>query len=119
MKKKVLFTIIDVILVAVVGLIFGFSCKDHIFNNVTSFAAFFTLLGALIIPALVYFLKDKINTANIVVSCLLVLGEVVANVVFIAKPEFELMYFAITQGVILGIYLMSLLAIIAFYKIDE
>lgn len=119
MKNKLIFSIIDLLLIAVTGVIFGLSCYEHIFSTSTGVASFVSLLVTLFLPTLIYLLKEKINTAHIVVSSLLVLGEVVMNIVFIARPDFALINFGISQGVILATYLCSLLAVLAFYKADE
>lgn len=119
MKKKTLFTIIDILLVAIIGLIFGFSCADHIFSTNAGIVSFTGLLVTLFIPTIIYLFYEKLNPANTIISTLFVLGELVANIVFIVKPTFGLTNFAITQGVIIGVYLIALLSIIAFYKVDK
>lgn len=119
MKKKLLFSIINLTLIMVVGVVFGVACGDHIFSTNGGLASFVILLIVLLLPSIIYVLKDKINTAYIVVSSLFVLGEVISCVVFLVKPEFGLRNFAITEGVVTSVYLLSLLSVLAFYKVDK
>lgn len=119
MNKNLLFLIIDLLLVGVVGSIFGLACGDYIFSTSSGIASFATLLVVLLIPSLIYVLKKKLNTANIVVSTLFVLAEIVSCVIFVSLPKLGLTNFAITEGVVVGIFLIALLVVIAFYKVDE
>lgn len=118
MKSKTLFLIINVLLVLVVLLCFGIAGKDWVFSNPTSISSFVVLLVALCLPSVFYLLKDVMGPGGRVASVLVLLAEVGISILFLCKPEFGLSAFWITEAVVLGVYLASLLVIIALTRSD-
>lgn len=111
MNKKCLFSIVNVLLVAIVGLLVGLFCKN-IFSTQIGIGAFVCFLIALCIPAVVFFLASKAGNTAIVLCVLLMVAELVINIIFMAKPTIEPSYYAITQASVVGAFLVAMLIVI-------
>lgn len=60
MKNKIVFLVINALLIAVIGTIVGLAFKDNIFAGAVGTVAFIVFLFNLAIPSISYLLNDKI-----------------------------------------------------------
>ena len=115
--KKCLFGVVNLLLVAIVGVLVGVFCKD-IFATGVGTASFVTLLVALCIPSLVFFLVKKGETPTIM-FLLLMVAELCVSIIFMAKSSLDVKALAITQAIVVGVFLIALLVYFAMDKKEE
>ena len=118
MKRKILFIITNVLLVAIVGALIGVFCKD-IFATGTSMGGYIAFVIALCLPSLVYFVGRPLGFAVTVDLSLLMAAEIIADIIFMCKPDFPTTSLVITQASILGAFLIASLVIIASIRKED
>lgn len=92
MRNKIVFIVINALLVVAVGLIVGLVFADTIFQAPAGVTAFAFLLTALAIPSLIYVFNSKLNTGGRIISSFFVIAEVILNIVFSAFQRQTLKY---------------------------
>lgn len=107
-KKKELFIALNALLVVIVGIIIGLTCKD-VFSNNVGVASFVAFLITLCLPTVIFFFGDKTNTGIVVIGVLFIVGELVANILFMTFTDWEMKKFGITQACLLGALLAALM----------
>ena len=115
MKKNLLFSLIDIVLVAAFGLIFGLVGGKDLFANSTSLSAYIFLLVTLLLPLPVFFLSKKMVFGGLVSSIMFIVGELIVDLMFVCKPDFGFVPFWICQACLIGAYLVVLLIIVAVF----
>lgn len=117
MRNKIVFIVINALLVVAVGLIVGLVFADTIFQAPAGVTAFAFLLTALAIPSLIYvFFNSKLNTGGRIISSFLVIAEVILNIVFLCIPKADIKIYAIIQLAMIVITLVAFLIIIGLFK---
>lgn len=116
MKKKILFLVINTLLVIVVGLAFGLTCGESIFVNGAGISAFTLLLVTLIMPSLLYFFESKISFGGKICTLIFITFNLINCIVFMCKPAFGIKAFWITEAIIICLFLVALLVILALFK---
>lgn len=118
MNKKCLFSITNVLLVGILGLLLGLFCKD-IFSTSAGVGAFICFLITLCIPALTYFFAAKAGSPAIIMCLLLLVAELAIDIPFMVKPSFDVKYFVIFQSIAVGLFLGAMLVFIALSGKDK
>ena len=116
MKKKLLFIVSNALLVLVLGLIIGLVFGKHIFTHPAGIGAFVCMLLTLTIPSAIYFLSPRITLGSKIVTTIFVILEFILNLVFLIRPDFGPTIFWIIQGSLIGIYLVSIMIIVALFR---
>lgn len=109
--KKSYFVLTNVLLVAIVGILIGCFFSDLLVG--AGLAAFICMLVVLCAPTVLFLLKDKINFPILIASCVFLVFELVANIIFVFKAGLESKTFAIVQASLVGVFLLTLLVIFA------
>jgi len=112
MKRKALFIVTNILLVLVIGLIIGFTiiAKETSFNG--RVLGFILLLITLCAPTFIFLAGQPMNSPINVGTLLFVVGNAIANVCFmIFVPELNVL--AITEAIIIGVYLIYMMIVIA------
>lgn len=114
MKKKMLFVVINALLVLVVGLLLGLTViNGRSFDGVV--LGYILLLVTLCAPTIVFFANQPMNSPLNVGSLLFIVVNVAANVVFMCiNPALNAI--AITEASICGVFLVYLLILVGMSK---
>ena len=118
MKKKILFIIINLILVGIVGALVGILCKDRLSDTV-ALGGFIILLVSLVFPSLIYFVSNKFGQAALITSVLFTVFEIATGITFLSISCSSNNPILITEAVEIGLFLIVILVIVATYKKEE
>lgn len=116
MKNKIVFLIINALLIAVIGTIVGLVFKDNIFAGAVGTVAFIVFLFNLAIPSISYLLNDKILLGGKISLSTFGLAEFILNIVYMCLSTADIKVYAIIQACLIGILLVALLIIISLFK---
>ncbi len=116
MKKKSLFIVVNALLVAVIGIIFGLTCGEYLFVNGAGISAFVLLLITLCIPSLLYLYGPRMTVGGRICTLIFILLELTLSIVFMCKPAFGIKAFWITEAIVVALFLAALLVILALFK---
>lgn len=116
MKNKIVFLIINALLIAVIGTIVGLVFKDNIFAGAVGTVAFIVFLFNLAIPSISYLLNDKILLGGKISLSTFGLAEFILNIVYMCLSTADIKVYAIIQACLIGILLIALLIIISLFK---
>lgn len=119
MKTRNLFFILNILLVVVIGVAIGLTCKDYIFANGAGTSAFICLLVTLALPSLIYLYSSKLKIPGVIATILFLVAEFVVNILFLCKPSFGDSAFWISQAGVIGAFLVADLIILASNKKPE
>ena len=111
-KNKVAFLCLNVVLIAVVGLILGFCAPVTRSNSLL--ICYIALLVTLLAPSLIYLLVKDATSPMGIISILFAVGNVAILIVFMCmhttiSPEAV----AITEGSIVGLFLVASMIVLA------
>lgn len=112
-KKNLLFVIINILLVAVVGVILGI-CLPLASNN-AMLLSYCLLLVTLLCPMLVYFTVKNATSPIGIASLVFLVGNIATLIVFMFNVK-EIKVVGITEAAIVGAYLAIMLVCIACLK---
>lgn len=116
MKNKIVFLVINALLIAVIGTIVGLAFKDNIFAGAVGTVAFIVFLFNLAIPSISYLLNDKILLGGKISLSTFGLAEFILNIVYMCLSTADIKVYAIIQACLIGILLVALLIIISLFK---
>lgn len=116
MKNKIVFLVINALLIAVIGIIVGLVFKDNIFAGAVGTVAFIVFLFNLAIPSISYLLNDKILLGGKISLSTFGLAEFILNIVYMCLSTADIKVYAIIQACLIGILLVVLLIIISLFK---
>lgn len=116
MKNKIVFLVINALLIAVIGIIVGLVFKDNIFAGAVGTVAFIVFLFNLAIPSISYLLNDKILLGGKISLSTFGLAEFILNIVYMCLSTADIKVYAIIQACLIGILLVALLIIISLFK---
>lgn len=116
MKNKIVFLVINALLIAVIGTIVGLVFKDNIFAGAVGTVAFIVFLFNLAIPSISYLLNDKILLGGKISLSTFGLAEFILNIVYMCLSTADIKVYAIIQACLIGILLVALLIIISLFK---
>ena len=116
MKNKIVFLVINALLIAVIGTIVGLAFKDNIFAGAVGTVAFIVFLFNLAIPSISYLLNDKILLGGKISLSAFGLAEFILNIVYMCLSTADIKVYAIIQACLIGILLVAFLIIISLFK---
>lgn len=116
MKNKIVFLVINALLIAVIGTIVGLAFKDNIFAGAVGTVAFIVFLFNLAIPSISYLLNDKILLGGKISLSAFGLAESILNIVYMCLSTADIKVYAIIQACLIGILLVAFLIIISLFK---
>lgn len=116
MKNKIVFLVINALLIAVIGTIVGLAFKDNIFAGAVGTVAFIVFLFNLAIPSISYLLNDKILLGGKISLSTFGLAEFILNIVYMCLSTADIKVYAIIQACLIGILLVAFLIIISLFK---
>lgn len=116
MKNKIVFLVINALLIAVIGTIVGLAFKDNIFAGAVGTVAFIVFLFNLAIPSISYLLNDKILLGGKISLSAFGLAEFILNIVYMCLSTADIKVYAIIQDCLIGILLVAFLIIISLFK---
>lgn len=116
MKNKIVFLVINALLIAVIGTIVGLAFKDNIFAGAVGTVAFIVFLFNLAIPSISYLLNDKILLGGKIFLSAFGLAEFILNIVYMCLSTADIKVYAIIQACLIGILLVAFLIIISLFK---
>lgn len=116
MKNKIVFLVINALLIAVIGTIVGLAFKDNIFAGAVGRVAFIVFLFNLAIPSISYLLNDKILLGGKISLSAFGLAEFILNIVYMCLSTADIKVYAIIQACLIGILLVAFLIIISLFK---
>lgn len=116
MKNKIVFLVINALLIAVIGTIVGLAFKDNIFAGAVGTVAFIVFLVNLAIPSISYLLNDKILLGGKISLSAFGLAEFILNIVYMCLSTADIKVYAIIQACLIGILLVAFLIIISLFK---
>lgn len=116
MKNKIVFLVINALLIAVIGTIVGLAFKDNIFAGAVGTVAFIVFLVNLAIPSISYLLNDKILLGGKISLSTFGLAEFILNIVYMCLSTADIKVYAIIQACLIGILLVAFLIIISLFK---
>lgn len=116
MKNKIVFLVINALLIAVIGTIVGLVFKDNIFAGAVGTVAFIVFLFNLAIPSISYLLNDKILLGGKISLSTFGLAEFILNIVYMCLSTADIKVYAIIQACLIGILIVALLIIISLFK---
>lgn len=116
MKNKIVFLVINALLIAVIGIIVGLVFKDNIFAGAVGTVAFIVFLFNLAIPSISYLLNDKILLGGKISLSTFGFAEFILNIVYMCLSTADIKVYAIIQACLIGILLVALLIIISLFK---
>ncbi len=116
MKNKIIFLVINALLIAVIGTMVGLVFKDNIFAGAVGTVAFIVFLFNLAIPSISYLLNDKILLGGKISLSTFGLAEFILNIVYMCLSTADIKVYAIIQACLIGILLVAFLIIISLFK---
>lgn len=116
MKNKIVFLVINALLIAVIGTIVGLAFKDNIFAGAVGTVAFIVFLVNLAIPSISYLLNDKILLGGKISLSAFGLAEFILNIAYMCLSTADIKVYAIIQACLIGILLVAFLIIISLFK---
>lgn len=116
MKNKIVFLVINALLIAVIGTIVGLAFKDNIFAGAVGTVAFIVFLFNLAIPSISYLLNNKILLGGKISLSAFGLAEFILNIVYMCLSTADIKVYAIIQACLIGILLVAFLIIISLFK---
>ena len=118
MNRKLIFVLINVLLVAVVGLILGFTLP--LSGNNGLILSFVLLLVTLCIPTFLFlFVKDAASGFGIISIIFTVLNLAALIVFMCLNNKVDMKIIGITEASVIGAYLVSILVCIAMLPKKE
>ncbi len=118
MKNKLLFCVINLLLVILIATVIGTVFNDEIFDNGTSITAYILFHITLTIPGILYVLKKLTSAAINICTGLFVIVECIVDILFMSITKIGARPFAIAQVVVIGLLLVTYMVILFFY-VDE
>ena len=119
MRNKVIFCIINLLLILLIALVIGIVFAEKIFDNGVSTAAFVLFNITMLIPSILYIFKNHITLSINTCSCTFMIIECLVDILFMCAPKLGIKTFAITQVIVIGLLLIVFLVIIFFFGEDE
>ncbi len=119
MKNKIMFFLLNYLLVIFVGLSIGLIFKDNIFDNTTNTFSYIILLLVLSSVSIVYMINKSINLGGKICISFFIAIEVVLNILFMCINVNTIKIYAIIQMVVVVLFLIGLIINISFFGNDE